>query len=272
MTTAPYTSPIPVRRARLGDALASEWTKIRSLRSTMWTLGVMTTVVVGVGFLLAWAIGQVPDEGESVPSGGVLELGIVGMLLGSVCVITLGVLTITSEYGTGLIRTTLTACPSRGRVLAAKSIVFFVVVFVISTAVSALSALVQTGMIGTSGGATAEHWFRATVGVGLFMATLGLFSLAVGTMLRHSAGAITTMIGLVLLPFVLAIGMYAESLERLRTVLVEYSIPSLLSRLYSGTTNFGGGTPAGWDPLWIMLGVTAAALAGAYLTLSRRDV
>lgn len=274
MTTAPYTSPIPVRRAHLGDALASEWTKMRSLRSTMWTLGVMTVVVVGIGFLLALAIGRVPEEevrGEVGHSGAVLELGIVGMLMGSVCVITLGVLTITSEYTTGLIRTTLTACPSRGRVLAAKSIIFFLLVFVIVTANSALTAAIQSGVIGTSGGATTEHWIRATVGVGLFMATLGLLSLAVGAMLRHSAGAITLMIGVVLLPFVLAIGLYSESLSGLRDALVEYSIPSQLSLLYSSGEAYGG-MPADWDPLWIMLGVTAVALGGAYLALTRRDV
>ncbi len=116
-----------------------------------------------------------------------------------------------------------------------------------------------------------EHWLRATVGVGLFMALLGLLSLAVGTLLRHSAGAITTMIGVVLLPFVLAIGLYAESLAELRTWLVQYSIPSQLAVLYSGQADYTG-TPSGWDPLWIMAGVTAVALAGAYAALTTRDV
>ena len=64
----------------------------------------------------------------------VLVLGAYGVLLGSICVMTLGVLTITSEYGTGMIRTTFTACPSRGRILAAKSVVFFLIAFAIVTA------------------------------------------------------------------------------------------------------------------------------------------
>ncbi|GAA4900150.1 ABC transporter permease [Streptomyces coeruleoprunus] len=274
-TTTPYTSPIPVRRAHLGDALASEWTKIRSLRSTMWTLGVMIVVVTGIGALLALAVAAVDNGGEySARQGSVLELGMVGMLLGSVCVITLGVLTITSEHSTGMIRTTLTACPSRGRVLAAKSIVFFLLVFSLTTAVGGLVALAQTAIIGTSGAATAEHWFRATVGVGVFMALLGLFSLAVGAVLRHSAGAITTMIGLVLLPFVLALSLYGESLATLRETLIEYSIPSLMAVLYSGGSAdpTGVGVPSGWQPLWILLGVTAVALGGAYVSLARRDV
>ncbi|MCZ9339787.1 ABC transporter permease, partial [Streptomyces sp. TRM76130] len=59
-----------------------------------------------------------------------LQLGFFGLLLGSMCLMALGVLTTASEYGTGLIRTTMTACPSRGRVLAAKGLVFFLVSFV----------------------------------------------------------------------------------------------------------------------------------------------
>ncbi|MFF8384616.1 ABC transporter permease subunit [Streptomyces kanasensis] len=270
MTTTPYTSPIPVRRAHLGDAIASEWTKIRSLRSTVWTLGVMVVVVAGAGILLAVAIGRIP-EGSEV-GGSALDLGMVGMLLGTVCVITLGVLTITSEFGTGMIRTSLTACPSRGRVLAAKCIVFFGLVFTITTLVSAFTAAAQSAVLGTTGGATTAQWVRATVGVGLFMATLGLLSLAVGALLRHSAGAITTVIGLVLMPFVLAIGLYAESLEGLRTALLEYSIPSMLAVMYSSGAMAGGPGPTGWQSLGIMIVVTAVALGGAYAALDRRDV
>ncbi|MEV2203227.1 ABC transporter permease [Streptomyces fradiae] len=270
MTTTPYTSPIPVRRAHLGDAVASEWTKMRSLRSTIWTLGVMVVLVVGFGALLAFALDGVP-EGEVEPRGSVLGLGLPGMMLATVCVITLGVLTITSEFGTGMIRTTLTACPSRSRVLTAKAIVFFGVVFATTTIVSAVTAVVQSTMLGTTSGASAGQWLRVTVGVGLFMACLGLLSLAVGALLRHSAGSITTMIGLVLLPYVLAIGMYANALHGVRDTLVEYSIPTLLSAMY--TEGLASDVPmtSGWGALWILMGVTAAALGGAYAVLDRRD-
>ncbi|MFG3494808.1 ABC transporter permease subunit [Streptomyces sp. NPDC047928] len=267
-----YESPIAIRRAHLGDALASEWTKIRSVRSTMWTLGVMTVVVAGLGVLLAFlvAIGGDQSEPPAEETGSVLSLGMVGMMLGSVCVITLGVLTITSEFGTGLVRTTLTACPSRGRVLVAKSVVFFLLVFVLTTVVGTAVAMAQTTIVGTDGSATDGDWLRATVGVGLYMALLGLLSLAVGALLRHSAGAITTMIGLMLLPFVLAISMYTESLADLRNALIEYSIPNQLAVLYDSGTSFGG--PTAWEPLLIMAAVTAVALGGAFLSLTRRDV
>lgn len=183
--------------------------------------------------------------------------------------ITLGVLTIASEYGTGMIRTTLTACPSRIRVLIAKSIVFFLLVFTITTLIAALVGALQLSII-DQGSATGKEWFRATVGVGLYVAVLGLLSLAVGTLIRHSAGAITIMIGVVLLPLVLAMFMFSESLADLRQALFEYSIPNQLGVFYDNSVTDSG--PAGWDPLWIMLGVTAAAMAGAFAALNARDV
>jgi ABC-type transport system involved in multi-copper enzyme maturation permease subunit len=263
---AMYSSPIPARNAHLGDALASEWTKIRSVRSTMWTLGVMIVLMVGIGVLSAVAVSASDaDLGDQ----SVLSLGFFGVLLGSICVITLGVLTIASEYGTGMIRTTLTACPSRARVLTAKAIVFFLLVFTLTTVITGIVGALQSSIVG-QGSSTGEEWFRATIGVALYVATLGLLSLAVGTLIRHSAGAITVMIGLVLLPLVLAMFMFSESLRDLQEVLFEYSIPNQIGVLYDTAVTESG--PTGWDPLWLALGVTAVAMAGAFLSLSKRDV
>lgn len=268
MTTAPYqqyTSPIPVRRAHLGDALTSEWTKIRSVRSTVWTLGVMILLMVGVGLLSIVAVNATDTDmsGESV-----LGLGFNGVLLGSICVVTLGVLTISSEYGTGMIRTTLTACPSRSRVLAAKAIVFFLLTLVVTAITAALVAAMQTAMI-DSGTATGEQWLRATVGAGLFTAVLGLVALAVGGLVRHSAGAITIMIGVMLLPLVAAL--FMDAMPKIQEFLFQYSIPSLLIAFYSDEGLIAGG-PHGWTPLWILSGVAAVALAGAFLATEKRDV
>ncbi|MEU2093614.1 ABC transporter permease subunit [Streptomyces globisporus] len=262
-----YESPIPIRPATLGDAIASEWTKLRSVRATVWTLGVMVTLMLtlGVGTALLLAANDTNLAGEPA-----LALGLFGVLLGSLCVITLGVLTIGSEYSTGMIRTTLTACPSRARVLAAKAIVFFSLVFVITTVTATVVAVFQTvilsGTVGASGGA----WALATVGVGLYIAGLGLLSLGVGAIVRHTAGAITIMIGVVLLPLVLAPFMFAEALRGVQRFLVEYSIPNQLSALY-GTTMTSSG-PSAWEPLLVMLGLVAVALGGAVALLNRRDV
>ncbi|MCC8482401.1 ABC transporter permease subunit [Streptomyces globisporus] len=262
-----YESPIPIRPATLGDAIASEWTKLRSVRSTVWTLGVMVVLMLalGVGIALLLAVNDTNLAGEPA-----LALGFFGVLLGSLCVITLGVLTVGSEYSTGMIRTTLTACPSRARVLAAKAIVFFSLTFVVTTVTATVVAVLQTmilsGTVAASGGA----WALSTVGVGLYLAGLGLLSLAIGAIVRHSAGAITIMIGVVLLPLVLALFMFAEDLRGLQRFLIEYSIPNQLSALY-GTTMTSSG-PSSWEPLLVMLGLVAVALAGAVTLLNRRDV
>lgn len=261
-----YTSPIPVRPATLGDAIASEWTKIRSVRSTMWTLGVMTALLLVIGVLTAVAVSASDSDMNGTP---VLSLGFFGVLLSTICVITLGVMTIASEYGTGMIRTTLTACPSRGRVLGAKALVFFLLTFVLTTVMTSLVALVQSSMLDAAS-PTGGEWLRATVGVSLYVATLGLLALAVGALIRHSAGAITIMIGVVLLPLVLALFMFASSLEGLRDALLEYSVPNQLSVFYDNSVSTSG--PSGWDPLWIMIGVTAVAMGGAYLSMNQRDV
>ncbi|MFF4186549.1 ABC transporter permease [Streptomyces sp. NPDC001691] len=262
-----YTSPIAVRRATFADALASEWTKIRSVRSTMWTLGVLVVLLLGLGLLAGFVV---RSSDAHMGDQSVLVLGFYGVLLGMICVITLGVLTIASEYGTGMIRTTLTACPSRARILAAKSVVFFLLSFVIVTAMTALVAAIQTAMVPSAATPSGGEWLRATVGVGLYVAMLGLLSLAVGALIRHSAGSITIMIGLVLLPLVLALFMFTESLRDVRDFLMEYSIPSQLSALYGASVSNSG--PSGWDPLWIITGITAVALGGAFLSLNSRDV
>ncbi|MFF3765071.1 ABC transporter permease [Streptomyces sp. NPDC001922] len=278
-----YASPIPVRGTHFFHALASEWTKIRTVRSTMWTLGIMFLIVVGVGALTAAGLGS--SEQAQTP---LLAGGFFGLMLGQICIITLGVLVVTSEFGTGMIRTTMTACPSRGRVLAAKATVFFLLSFVMTTVATGLTALIQSSMLGgrepsefaalPKGSvvdgvviATSGEWLGATVGAGLYVALLGLLSLAVGSLLRHSAGAITTMLGVVLLPLLLALFMATESLQTVREKLIEYSPLNGLASLYRMPMG-GGGDGTGWDLLWILAGVTAAALAGAFAMLHQRDV
>ncbi len=264
-----YTSPIPVVRTHLGHAIASEWTKIRSVRSTMWTLGVFVLLVVGVGLAAAALVAANSSEG-SMSGENPLTLGFFGLLLGSMCIITLGVLTTASEYGTGMIRTTMTACPSRARVLAAKAIVFFVVAFVVTLASALLVALADVSILDGAREPTGSEWLKGTVGISLYVALLGLLSLVVGSVIRHSAGAITIMTGVLLAPLVMALFMFSESLRDLQQALFEYSIPNQLSVFYDNSLSQSG--PSGWDPLWIMLGVTAAAFAGAWALLEKRDV
>ncbi|MFJ2606194.1 ABC transporter permease [Streptomyces sp. NPDC087425] len=266
---AGYTSPIPVVRTHLGHAIASEWTKIRSVRATLWTLGVFVLLVVGIGLAVAALMASSGAE-DGVSAQNPLSFGFFGVLVGVMCVITLGVLTTASEYGTGMIRTTMTACPSRVRVLAAKSIVFFGVAFTVTFVSVLVVALADVGLLTETRQPSASEWLKATLGVSLYVALLGLFSLLLGSVIRHSAGAITLMIALVLAPLVLALFMFSSALRGVREGLFEYSIPNQLGVFYTASLSDSG--PTGWEPLWIAVGVTAVAFAGAAVLVQRRDV
>jgi ABC-type transport system involved in multi-copper enzyme maturation permease subunit len=230
---------------------------------------VFVLLVIGIGTLTGVVVaGSDPAlDGESP-----LGLGFFGLLLGSMCIITLGVLTTASEYGTGMIRTTMVACPSRGRVLAAKAVVFFLTAFVVTLVSASLVAFLHVAMLEGEGAKSPSggEWLKGTVGISLYIALLGLLSLLVGSIIRHSAGAITIMIGVVLAPLVIALFMFSESLQGVRDALFEYSIPNQLSVFYANSLSPSG--PSGWDPLWIILGVTAVAFGGAFVLQEKRDV
>jgi ABC-type transport system involved in multi-copper enzyme maturation permease subunit len=145
-----------------------------------------------------------------------------------------------------------------------------VVAFVVTLASALVVALADVALLDGAREPTGAEWLKGTVGISLYIALLGLLSLVVGSIIRHSAGAITIMIGVLLAPLVIALFMFAESLKDLQQALFEYSIPNQLSVFYAQSLSESG--PSGWDPLWIMLGVTAAAFAGAWALLEKRDV
>jgi ABC-2 type transport system permease protein len=257
-----YTSPIEIRRTHLGHALASEWTKIRSVRSTMWTLGVFVLLVVGIGLLVA---SQTQDEDyTSVPY---TIPAFFGLILGQICLITLGVLVISSEYGTGMIRTTFTASPQRHRVLAAKVVVYFLIAYTFSVLSVGFVGVVTSGLH-PDGSSVA--WQGSVFKGSLYVSLLGVLSLAVGSMLRHSAGAITAMLGLVLVPAIMPAFLYmSDSTHAVADKMMRYNAPNSLAQIFhldSGTSSNGT------SQLVLLLVVTAAALAGAFLLLERRDV
>src|SRR5262245_64161673 len=124
--------PADAGRAGLGGTLRSEFTKIRSVRSTYWTLFAMVVITIGISALLSW--GRIQDY-ASQPAvvqaqealrirSRATEFSMFGLILGQLVIAVLGALTITSEYSTGMIRTSLTVMPRRGTVFAAKAIVF----------------------------------------------------------------------------------------------------------------------------------------------------
>ena len=178
------------RRAGFGAALRSELTKIRTVRSTYWTLVALiaSTVIIGV-FTCA-----LTGPGQAGPGYDPTYLSLDGLILGQLVIAVLGVLTITAEYSTGMIRTSLTVQPRRTTVFAAKAAAFAIVTLAAGLAASFTAfwlgqAILARRHLGTSLGQ--PHVLRAVIGGGLFLAVSGLLALGLGAVVRNTAGGIT---------------------------------------------------------------------------------
>jgi ABC-type transport system involved in multi-copper enzyme maturation permease subunit len=214
----------PSGRAGFFGTVRSEFTKIRSVRSTYWTLFALILACVGIGALFSWGQTQRLLRFENAPRGAKFPHGIAhqiaheitsqaasislfGLLIGQLIIIVLGALAITSEYSTGMIRTSLTAMPRRGTVFAAKGVVFGIVALVIGLVTSFLSFFVGQLILSTQHVNTTlghPHVLRMVIGGGLFLAVCGLLSFGIGAMLRHTAGVIASGIGLMFVLWILS--------------------------------------------------------------------
>ncbi|HTX01227.1 MAG TPA: ABC transporter permease [Acidimicrobiales bacterium] len=202
-SSLPVTAGPPAGRYRLVDLCRSEWAKLRTVRSTMWTLGVTLVVGVGVAVLATaearahWSTMTPSDRASFDPT----RLSLVGTLFGQLSIGVLGVLVMGSEYGTGTIRATLSAAPRRLRVLVAKVAVFGAVALAVSEIVSFLSFFFGQAMLT----APAAHAtlatpgaLRAVAGTGVFLCLVGLLALGLATVIRHTAGAISAYVAILL--------------------------------------------------------------------------
>jgi ABC-type transport system involved in multi-copper enzyme maturation permease subunit len=190
-----------VRAATFADALRSEWTKLRSVRSTFWALTVTVVLGIGLGAAISAAVahGYASSSAASKLSWDPTNFSLSGMVIAQLAIVVLGVLCISSEYSSGMIRTSLIVVPRRGRLLAAKSLVFAAVTFVVGEFTS--FAAFFTGQALISGhaphAALADPGVaRAVIGAGLYLTALAVLSVAAGTVLRHPAAAIAAMIAL----------------------------------------------------------------------------
>ena len=185
----------PAGRAGLGGALRSELTKIGSTRSTYWELLAVFVATAGFGALASWGTAQHPVGPGFDPT----QRSLAGLYISQLIIAVLGALTITSEYSTGMIRTSLGAQPRRGTMFAAKAIVLAAVALVTGLVTSFASFFPgQALMSGQHIGATLGQpgVLRAVIGGALFLTACGLLALGLGMILRHTAGAITAAIGL----------------------------------------------------------------------------
>lgn len=260
----------PDRRPILGEVLRSEWTKLISVRSTYWTLFVAALAMVGLSALLCatyvnrFAHLSASDRFDFHATSFSLN----GLLLAQLAIGVLGVLIITSEYSTGMIRSTLAAVPQRGTVLAAKAIVFTGVNLVVGE-ISAFAAFFVGQSILSSSHIEAHLGdpgvARAVIGAGLYLAVLGLLALGLGSLIRHSAGAIAALFGLILvLP-----GLVQTLPTSWQAVIDKYLPSNAGAAVFRTSRDFSQLSP------WVGFGVfclyAAVSLAAATVLLRHRD-
>jgi hypothetical protein len=171
--------------------MRAEWTKLVALRSTRWSLvaafalTLLITVSVTVG---------------AQPQDNVLELSLGGVYLGQMAVATLGVLAISSEYTSGMIRVTFAATPDRRAVLGAKAAVVGGLVFAAGLVICGASHLVGTVLLGAGVGAPTA--VRGIGGTAAYLAALAVLGLGLGALLRHTAAALSTLFAVLWVPLI----------------------------------------------------------------------
>jgi hypothetical protein len=189
----------------------SEWVKLRTLRSTLWSLVALAVLGVGIGTLVSAAkASQFKHHihiGFAAASFDPTRISLSGVLLAQLAVGVLGALAITAEYTTGTIFSTFSAVPRRHLVIIAKVIVFGSVALVASEITCFVSFFIGQGILsGSAPYATlaTPGALRAVVSAGLYLAVLGLFALGIGVIVRHTAAAITIFVTILLiLPLIL---------------------------------------------------------------------
>jgi ABC-2 type transport system permease protein len=202
--------PPPSGRAGFRGTLRSEFTKIRSVRSTYWTLLVLVAISVGIGAAICAGAAANWNQTSAADRAtfDATQVSIAGLFyLGQLVIVVLGALVFTAEYSTGMIRTSLTAMPRRATVYAAKAVVFAIVALVV-TLISAFIAffLGQALLASTHANATlsGHDVLRAVIGSALYVTLVGLFAFAAGSIFRHTAATITSIIGLLFVIPILA--------------------------------------------------------------------
>ncbi|MFD5316880.1 ABC transporter permease subunit [Streptomyces sp. NPDC127098] len=241
-------------------ALAYEWIKFRSVRSLVWTtVAAAALPVPGAAFVAATGSLQTDDT----VLGGSLTFSVPALMLAAV----LGALVVCGEYGSGTIRVTLAAVPRRGTVLAAKATLVAAPLYALALPATTAAYLVGDAMLGEEY-AQGEP-MPALLGVAAAFSVAGLLGLAVGTLLRHSAGAITAVLALLLLPSML--GPLLGDAERW---VAGVSPTAALEKLIqtSDATADAVGSLSAWPSLLLVTGYTTLALLVATALLHRRDV
>ena len=257
---------VPSLAVRALDLLASEWTKFRSVRSTYWSLLVAVVTPIAVSALVAFAFAHQPASAGPPPDPLLPE--VLSLEYAVIAVSVMGVLAFSTEYSTGLIRTTFAATPRRRAVLAAKAVVLGTVTLAAGELVAFVSFfLVQAVLAGHHQGVSLSRPGvpGAVLAAGLLLCVCALLGLALGAIIRHTAGGIAATIAVIVLPGIVAL-LPSPWRGRLgRFTLVEAA--RQVTALHPATNLF---SPA--LSLLVVLAWPAAGLAAAAVLITRRDV
>jgi ABC-type transport system involved in multi-copper enzyme maturation permease subunit len=202
MTQPARTAPVAARqtlRVTQPRVLLSEWTKFRSLRSTVWTLlaGVVLTIGIGALFSAVTATQYHTFSPADRASFNPITTSLNGMIFAQLAIGVLGVLMISGEYSTGMIRSSLTAVPKRLPVLWAKLGIFAGVVFAIMLVTSFVSFFLGQALLSShhlNVAISAPGALRSVIGAALYVTVAGMIGMAVGALLRNTAAGISTFV------------------------------------------------------------------------------
>lgn len=264
----PRVLPASAGRANFAGALRSEFTKIRSVRSTYWTLFALVVVTVGFGALACWGAAN----HEHGPFFDATQRSLGGLYISQLIIGVLGVLVISAEYSTGMIRTTLSTMPYRGTIVAAKAVVFTVVAFVTGLITCFASfflgqALLSSHHLNATLGQ--PNVLRAVIGGALFLTASGLLGFGLGLLIRHSAGAISAVVVLLFVITVLS-GFLPQSWQDH----VSKWIPAFAgTQIWTTVATGPGSTPmfAPWTGFAVFCGYAAIAVIAGLALFRTRD-
>ncbi len=275
MTTATMTSTTPfaarasARPASFWNTLAAEWSKLATLRSTYLTLGLGFVLSVATTGLVTLALGSTQDDWSADFSP--VTTSMVGNIWTLIVAAVFGVLVMSREYSGGLIRLTLSATPRRGRVLAAKLLQASLITLVFGLLTTVGMFLVGQAILGAYGMPATDlgdaDARRMVLGLGAVMPFFPLVGLALGVLLRSTAGAITAILGFIWLPVIFGEFLPRWWQEHVISLLPGSAVDSVtlghIESSFSYSDPIVGAAIAG---AWLV-----AIVGAAYLTLVRRD-
>ncbi|WP_409238837.1 ABC transporter permease [Streptomyces sp. PA5.6] len=251
------------------QVLTSEWTKIRSVSSTIWTLGLAFVVTIALGTLIS-ILSKNDYDGLDAKDRLTFDptyISFAGMSLGQLAMIVFGVLVVANEYSTGMIRTSLAAVPQRATFLFGKIAVATLLAFVVGLATSFVTFFVGQAMLGPYKAHLGDPGvLRAVIGGALYMTLIAVFSMGVAAMLR------SPMLSLgILMPFFFLISSILGNVSA--TKKIGRFLPDQAGRkIMQVKSPFDDDTPYGpWGGLAIMLAWVVLALIGGYVLLKKRD-